>query len=94
MLTDPKTTPSKNYGQIGFSFLIALFSVSLDYFYGFRVQHLFLSLFFFSFFTPMVEQWHKKSKSLFIVTFSLFVLATMVIINIESQTPYYFTMDG
>jgi len=94
MLTDPKTTPSKNYGQIVFAFLVALFSVGLDYFYGFRVQHLFLSLFFFSFFTPIVEQWHKKSKPLVIVTFLLFALAIMVIINIESQTPYYFTMDG
>ena len=94
MLTDPKTTPSKNYEQIGFAFLVAFFSVGLDYIYGFRIQHLFLSLFFFSLFTPMVEHWNNRSKALVLSTFLLFVLATMVIINIESQAPYYFTMDG
>ena len=94
MLTDPKTTPSKNYLQISFAFLVAFFSVGLDYFYGFRIQHLFLSLFLFSLFTPMVEQWHNRSNTLLMLTLLLFVLAIMVIINIESQTPYYFTMDN
>lgn len=94
MLTDPKTTPSNHGLQIGFSFFVAFFAVGLDYWNGFRIQHLFLSLFFFSLFTPMVESWTKKSKALYGLTFLLFVLATVVIINIERQAPYYFTMDG
>ena len=94
MLTDPRTTPSKNYFQIVFAFFLALFSVGLDYVYGFRVQHLFLSLFFFSLFIPMLEHRHKKNKALYVVTFLLFVLVTMVIINIQSQAPYYFEMNG
>ena len=94
MLTDPRTTPSSNYMQLLFAFLIALSSVLLDHFYGFRIQHLFLSLFFFSLFVPLVEQWKNRSKPLFMMTFLLFVLATMVIINIESKAPYYFTMEA
>jgi hypothetical protein len=94
MLTDPRTTPSKNYYQISFALLIALFTVGLDYLYGFRVQHLFLSLFFFSLFTPILEHRDKRNKALYTLTFLLFVLVTMVIINIESQAPYYFEMNG
>ena len=94
MLTDPRATPSNAYVQIVFAFLVALLSVVLDYVYGFRVQHLFLSLFFFSLFTPLVEQWYSRSKLLMVVTFLLFVLASVAIISIENQTPYYFTMEN
>jgi Na+-translocating ferredoxin:NAD+ oxidoreductase RnfD subunit len=95
MLTDPRTTPSKNYWQIVFAFCLAMFSVILDYVYGFRVQHLFLSLFLFSLFTPLLELWHTaEKKSLVVMTFSLFLLATVAIIFIENQTPYYFTMEN
>jgi Na+-translocating ferredoxin:NAD+ oxidoreductase RnfD subunit len=95
MLTDPRTTPSSNVWQLFFAFLIALFSTVLDYFYGFRVQHLFLSLFLFSLFTPLLELWHTaEKKSLVSMTFSLFILATVAIIFIENQTPYYFTMEN
>ena len=95
MLTDPRTTPSKSFLQLIFAFLVALLAVGLDSFYGFRVQHIFLSLFLFSLFTPLVEQWkYKEKKDLMNVTFFLFVLATVAIIFIENQTPYYFTMES
>ena len=95
MLTDPRTTPDKHYLQIFFAFLLAISSVGLDYIYGFRVQHLFLSLFLLSLFTPLLEQWNSvDKKNLVFITFSLFILATMAIIFIENQTPYYFTMEN
>jgi len=95
MLTDPRTTPSKNYLQILFACFLALSSVALDYVYGFRVQHIFLSLFLFSLFTPLLEQWHTaEKKSLVVMTFALFILAIVAIIFIENQTPYYFTMEN
>ena len=95
MLTDPRTTPSKNILQLGFALAVALLAVAFDYYYGFRVQHLFLSLFLFSLFTPLLEQWNiVEKKRLVIMTFSLFILTTMAIIFIESQIPYYFTMEN
>lgn len=94
MLTDPRTTPSKSYQQTAFACLIALFSVVLDRCYGFRIQHLFLALFLFSLFTPLVEQWQNRTKHLRVLTFLLLLLAIMVIILIESKPPFYFTMDG
>lgn len=93
MLTDPRTTPSKHYQQIIFAFLIALLTVLLDRFYGFRVQHLFLALFLFSLLVPLVETWQIKSKRMILVTLLLLLLATVVIITIESKPPFYFTMD-
>jgi hypothetical protein len=95
MLTDPRTTPSNNVLQVLFAFCVAVVSVLFDHVYGFRVQHLFLSLFLFSLFTPLVEHWQTKDrKLLFKVTFFLFILATVVIMFIENQTPYYFTMES
>ncbi|MBU1669061.1 RnfABCDGE type electron transport complex subunit D [bacterium] len=94
MLTDPPVTPSKWYWQIAFAFLVSLMAVLLDRFYGFRVQHLFMAVFFFSLFTPLVEQWQKRTKGLMVVTFLLLLLAIMVIIFIESKPPFYFTMDA
>jgi len=94
MLTDPKTTPSKISAQLLFAFFMALSTVLLDYFYGFRVQHLFLSLFFFSLFTPLVEGWQERSKNMILVTLLLATLVIVVIIIIESKSPFYFTMDG
>ncbi len=94
MLTDPKTTPSKPYQQIIFSLLIALFSVALDHYNGFRVQHLFLALFLFSLFVPFVTQWNKVTPRGWLMSFLLLLIAITVIINIEMKPPYYFTMDG
>jgi len=55
MLTDPRTTPSLWYYQILFALSIVLLSTALDYFNGFRIQHLFLALFAFSLFVPLLE---------------------------------------
>ena len=54
MLTDPKTTPQKYWQQIFFSIFIALEATWLDHYYGFRVQHLFMSLFILSIFVPIL----------------------------------------
>ena len=95
MLTDPRTTPSANSWQVLFTFLIAFFSAVLDYYYGFRVQHLFLSLFILSLFMPLLELWESKERKLILRrTFFLFILAILVIIFIENQSPYYFTMEN
>jgi Na+-translocating ferredoxin:NAD+ oxidoreductase RnfD subunit len=87
MLTDPRTTPEHYLHQILFSLFVALLSTLFDRFYGFRVQHLFLSLFLFSLFVPFIGQ-KRILKALLIAFF-----ATMVIITIESKIPYYFIMD-
>jgi len=92
MLTDPPVTPSKWQLQILFAFFVALLPVLLDRFYGFRVQHLFMSVFFFSMFVPLLgekmssKEWVKAGLILF------FVIA--VIVTIEIQEPYYFEMQG
>ncbi len=95
MLTDPPVTPSKWYYQILFSFVVAFFASWLDRVYGFRVQHLFMSVFLFSMFTPLLKEkeesmvlkdWVKSAIILF--------LAIGVIILVEIQEPYYFEMQG
>jgi len=94
MLTDPKTTPQSNFWQMIFAFMVALFSVGLDYLNGFRVQHLFFSLFLFSLFTPLVKRYQHQSKRLIIGTVLLLTMAIVVILIIESRPPFYFTMDN
>lgn len=93
MLTDPRTTPRRGYQQTVFAFLIAFFTAIFDRLYGFRLQHLFLALFLFSLFVPLVETWRERSKAMVGVTLLLLLLATVVIITIEIQPPFYFTMD-
>jgi len=90
MLTDPKTTPTNSIYQIFFALFIALLSSLFDRYYDFRVQHLFLSLFFFSLFTPLVLNY---SKSLLLKTAFIAFVVIVVIITIESKTPYYFSME-
>jgi hypothetical protein len=90
MLTDPKTTPKNSIYQIFFALFIALLTSLLDRYYGFRVQHLFLSLFFFSLFTPLAVNY---SKSLLLKTAFVAFIVIVVIITIESKTPYYFSME-
>ncbi|RUM74042.1 MAG: hypothetical protein DSZ11_04665 [Sulfurovum sp.] len=92
MLTDPPVTPSSWQLQILFAFLVALMAVLLDRFYGFRVQHLFMSVFFFSMFVPLLGE-QMSSKRWIKVGFMLF-LVMAVIIAIEIQEPYYFEMQG
>ncbi len=95
MLTDPRTTPSKYIYQITFSMSIALFSTLLDYFYGFRVQHLFLTLFFVTPWIVLLQNYKdaKDKKSLLIKSSIVIILALSAIIYIQMQDPYYFEMD-
>jgi hypothetical protein len=95
MLTDPKTTPSKIWGQILFAVAIAFFTTLLDYSYGFRVQHLFIVLFFCSPWVVLLEQYSKAldKKALILMSFTVIVLALSAIIYIQMQAPYYFEMD-
>jgi hypothetical protein len=92
MLTDPPVTPSKWYYQILFSFLVALFVSLLDRVYGFRVQHLFMSVFLFSMFTPLLKE--KMEFKILIKVGLILFLVIGVIILIEIQEPYYFEMQG
>ena len=95
MLTDPKTTPSKKYYQVVFAVSISFLTTCLDYYYGFRVQHLFMILFFCSPWVVWVEQYPKSlnKKALAVVSFTVIFLALSAIIYIQMQPPYYFEMD-
>lgn len=92
MLTDPAVTPSKWYQQIVFALVVALFSVLLDRFLGFRVEHLFLSVFLFSSFVPLLDMEMSLGNIIKVGVVSL--LAIAVIILIEIRPPYYFEMQG
>jgi Na+-translocating ferredoxin:NAD+ oxidoreductase RnfD subunit len=87
MLTDPKTTPHSTLYQLFFALLLASISSILDYYYGFRIQHLFLVLFFL---TPLfiVFRYLHIFKSIV-----LLFLVLSAIIYIEIQPPYYYAMD-
>jgi len=95
MLTDPKTTPSNIWYQIGFVSTIAFLTTLLDYFYGFRVQHLFVVLFFCSPWIVLLEAYPKVSekKKLLFISLMILFLALSAIIYIQMQPPYYFEMD-
>ena len=93
MLTDPPVTPTKWYEQIGFALVVALMSTLLDRFYGFRVQHLFMSVFFFSIFVNLLKFNSNRVPLLKLTVIILFfAIATLTVI--EMQTPYYFEMEG
>ena len=95
MLTDPRTTPQDSYAQLIFAFAISLFSTLLDYYYGFRVQHLFMALFFLSPWSVLIGNYNRtqSKKKLWFVTLGIIILSLSVIIYIEIQPPYYFEMD-
>ena len=96
MLTDPKTTPDSKTSQIVFSLIIAIGATLLDYFIGFRVQHLFMVLFLltplFIIFKHSKNIWDNKKD--FYLTITVLSLALSVIIFIELKAPYYFKMNG
>jgi hypothetical protein len=96
MLTDPKTTPSSWISQGSFAITIALGATLLDYQYGFRVQHLFLSLFLNSFVWIAGVGMKKNafSRVVYLQLLLLLVLVLSAIIYIELQTPYYLEMNG
>jgi len=94
MLTDPMTTPSQKWEQVLFALGISLMATFMDYGYGFRVQHLFLSLFMISslyalFFKNKLSSMKEKT-----IAGVLIILVLSVIIFIQNQEPYYFEMDG
>jgi len=93
MLTDPLVTPSLWRGQLLFAFGVALLATLLDRFYGFRVQHLFMSVFFIS---PLVTLCRAKFDGLTRVKLLGIILPVTVaiLLTIEMQAPYYFEMNG
>lgn len=92
MLTDPSVTPNRWQMQMVFAFLVALGAVWLDRFYGFRVQHLFMSVFFFSLFITMLNS--KQERKTWLTAALLFVSTIIIIVFIDSKPPYYFEMEG
>jgi hypothetical protein len=93
MLTDPRTTPFKVGEQIVFSFFLAGMSTSMDFVYGFRIQHLFLVLFLGSAFYALFVRQKLYSYKDKMRAGVLFILVLSVIIFIQIQEPYYFEMD-
>lgn len=93
MLTDPRVTPNRWWEQFVFIFLVVLVATLLDRFYGYRVQHLFLSLFFFSFWVHYRKFQNLSLLELKFVMTILFLLFVMLFV-IQSQEPYYFEMNG
>ncbi len=93
MLTDPPVTPSSYKEQILFAILVALMATLLDRYFGYRVQHLFMSVFFFSFFVHYRTFKTLSSREItYLVT--IFCLMVGVLFYIELQPPYYFEMNG
>ena len=93
MLTDPAVTPADWRGQIVFVFLTVLVATLLDRFYGYRVQHLFMSVFILSFlFTLFSLKEYALTHLKLLVTILLIVVGMLV--TIECQLPYYFEMNG
>ena len=94
MLTDPPVTPSKWYWQIAFASLVALVATLLDRFYGFRVQHLFMVVFFFSLFVIFLKVENKEFIPLLKVSAIILFFVVAVLTFIELQPPYFFEMNG
>ena len=89
MLSDPMTTSSEWKEQLLFSFLIVLSSTFLDRYFGYRLQHLFMMLFLFSF---LFNAFALKLEFKRGVTILLLIIVSLV--WIELQPPYYFEMNG
>ena len=96
MLTDPRTTPSPVMHQIGFAILLAVFSTWLDRVNGFRVQHLFMALFFLSPAVTLFSVYQKgEIKTQPLAMMCLLIPVSLVVLAvIENNAPYYFEMDG
>ena len=93
MLTDPAVTSTNWRGQVLFVFFVAVSATLLDRFYGYRVQHLFMVVFFFSFFTNALSlKQYSLTQFKLLVTILLAVIGSLV--YIELQVPYYFEMNG
>jgi len=96
MLTDPKTTPKKYWEQLLFAAVIALGATLLDYYNGFRIQHLFMALFASAAMVPLCMHWQDvdQRKTFIRMSSTMLLLALSAIIYIEMQPPYYFEMNG
>ena len=96
MLTDPRTTPDGYWYQGAFASVLALGATGMDYWYGFRVQHLFMVLFILSATVPLINSWDTilNKKQLILITLILILLSISVIIHIQMNPPYYLEMDG
>jgi hypothetical protein len=94
MLTDPQTTPSSYVVQSIFAFTLALGATLLDYYFGFRVQHLFMLLFLCTpmYITLKILHKEKRTKKIYFYLGTLLLLTLSAIIYIEIQAPYYLEM--
>ncbi len=92
MLTDPPVTPNSRWLQLLYGVSTALLVTMLDRFYGYRVQHLFMVVFFLSY---VVSVARVKEKQKHIKMIVILLLAVLFILGyIEYQEPYYFEMNG
>ena len=96
MLTDPRTTPKGYISQVIFALFLAFTSTILDRYYGFRVQHLFMVLFFISPFVVLLTLLNEnKLEMKYWSTFGVVtMLSLFTLIFIENNPPYYFEMDS
>jgi hypothetical protein len=71
-------------------------AVVLDVLQGFRVQHLFFSLAFFSPLVVIISSWKnsQNQQRLTLITAVIIVFVVGAIMLIEIKPPYYFSMDG
>jgi len=93
MLTDPPVTPASWQGQVGYALGVALVIALLDRWFGYRVQHFFMGVFFLS---PLVVLWTIPMDRLTRFKRLGFILLGVIAIlaYIEMQPPYYFEMNG
>ena len=93
MLTDPSVTPFSHKEQVLLALLVALMATLLDRYFGYRVQHLFMSVFFFSFFVHYRTFKILSSREIkYLVTILLFMIGMLFYVELEA--PYYFEMNG
>ena len=91
MITDPRTTPSKLIYQMLFVVLITLIDAMLDRYFGYRVIHIFISLFVVSPVVPLVC--YKPKKGDIYLLISIWLIAVSLSIYLENMPPYYFGVD-
>jgi len=97
MLTDPRTTPETNLGQIVFALVIAIIAIVLELFIGVKDINIFLALFVVSFTVPWVRgfEWlpvARKRFSIALGTLAVLVLSLYfsdynIVRNMEKLSP-------
>ena len=91
MITDPRTTPSKLIYQMLFVVLITLIDAMLDRYFGYRVMHIFISLFVVSAVVPSVC-YKLKSGDIYLLIV-IWLIALSLSVYMENMPPYYFGVD-